>query len=332
MRASCLINNYNYGRFLPRAVERARLQVPAFAEIIIVDDGSTDDSLARVRPIAEADPRCRIIAKPNGGQLSAINAGIVAATGDILCFLDADDYYAPGFLGEILAAYQRSPAADCVFCSFDFVDANGVPTFTTNWPVYSLYELEAGDRDYPDTFLATLEQWEWIGRQTSCMTMRTALARRFLPLPALENDWRIRADDVLVVGTSLVGAHKLYLHRKLVRYSLHGTNAYAVQLPSAAELARRNQELLPRLQAAVLGTPAGRQTFRAHLPMIGKLRSREVRRWTSLARKAGYRKQDRARIKAYLYFRYLAGKLGWSWPWLSDRLLNAFHSADGATR
>ena len=87
MKASIVISNYNYGRYLPDAIDSALAQTYADTEVIVVDDGSTDDS----RRIIEAY-RDRIVAifKANGGQASALNAGFAASGGEVIVFLDAD--------------------------------------------------------------------------------------------------------------------------------------------------------------------------------------------------------------------------------------------------
>ena len=85
---SIIINNYNYGRFLRQAIESALGQTYADTEVIVVDDGSTDDSRDI---IARANGRIIPVLKDNGGQASAFNAGFEASSGDVVIFLDADD-------------------------------------------------------------------------------------------------------------------------------------------------------------------------------------------------------------------------------------------------
>jgi glycosyltransferase involved in cell wall biosynthesis len=84
---SIVISNFNYARYLPDAVESALNQTYPRVEVIVADDGSTDDSLAVLRRYPEVE----VIRKENGGHASALNAGFRAAKGDIVFFLDADD-------------------------------------------------------------------------------------------------------------------------------------------------------------------------------------------------------------------------------------------------
>lgn len=93
---SVLLNNYNYGRFLGEAIASVLAQEYQDFELIIVDDGSTDNSEEIIDSFS--DERIRKIRKANGGQLSAFNRGFAESRGKILCFLDSDDVYPPGYL------------------------------------------------------------------------------------------------------------------------------------------------------------------------------------------------------------------------------------------
>ena len=121
MRISVVVNNYNYGRFVARAVLSALEQEPAPHEVVIVDDGSSDDSLAVIEQLARKHPTVRVVAKQNGGQLSAFNAGFAASSGDIVCFLDADDEYLPGYLAKLREVYESNAHVDFLYCGIEFV-------------------------------------------------------------------------------------------------------------------------------------------------------------------------------------------------------------------
>ena len=87
---STLINNYNYGRYLATAIESALRQTYENTEVIVVDDGSTDESCDI---IARYGTRVSLIVKRNGGQASALNAGLAACRGEVICLLDSDDWW-----------------------------------------------------------------------------------------------------------------------------------------------------------------------------------------------------------------------------------------------
>src|SRR5258708_5352000 len=101
-RVSIIVNNYNYGRFLPQAIQSALGQTYGNKEVIVVDDGSTDESRAVVESYGT---RIRAIFKNNGGQGSAYNAGFAASSGDLIHFLDADDFLMPTAIQEAVGLW-----------------------------------------------------------------------------------------------------------------------------------------------------------------------------------------------------------------------------------
>jgi len=117
MSLSVIMPNYNHAEWLPQAL-RALLQqsVPA-DEIILVDDGSTDDSVHIVETFQRSHPSLRLIRhEANRGALAAGRTGIAAATGDFLLFAAADDFVLPGLFERATAALQTHRSA-AFFCS-----------------------------------------------------------------------------------------------------------------------------------------------------------------------------------------------------------------------
>lgn len=100
-RLTVIIANYNYARFIGDAIDSAIAQHWSDCEIIVVDDGSTDESVSVVRRYGE---RVRLIEQENAGQREAMNRGFALATGDAVVFLDADDALEPGFASKTMAA------------------------------------------------------------------------------------------------------------------------------------------------------------------------------------------------------------------------------------
>lgn len=227
MTTTCLINNYNYGRYVIEAVESALRQTTPFDEIVVVDDGSTDGSVDLLRENFADQPTVEIVAKSNAGQLSCFNEGFRRATGDLVCFLDADDGYEARYLETVLAQFGQHPQTDFLYCGRRyFGDRQG------EWLPY------AADRDLGYSTIRTVHQHAWIGGPTSCLSIRRPLLARMLPLP-LEADWRTRADDCLVFGASLAGGRKRYLAQPLVRYRVHPTNHFCGKRPDAVSTYRR---------------------------------------------------------------------------------------------
>src|SRR4051812_29276317 len=134
-QASIVINNYNYGRFLGAAVDSALAQTHPGTEVVVVDDGSTDDSRD---VIAAFGGRVIPVLKENGGQASAFNAGFAACRGEVVLFLDADDLLLP-------TAVERA------------VDLLGDPAVVkVHWPLWVIDEY--GRRTGPTYPAAPLSQ------------------------------------------------------------------------------------------------------------------------------------------------------------------------------
>ncbi len=107
MKISVIIPCYNQSHFLPDVLQSLQAQDYTDWEGIVVNDGSTDDTELLARSFAAADHRIQVITKSNGGLSSARNAGLLAATGSLLHFLDADDCVLPGCYRYVVAAAQE---------------------------------------------------------------------------------------------------------------------------------------------------------------------------------------------------------------------------------
>src|SRR5690242_16227633 len=106
MLVSIIIDNYNYGRYLAAAIDSALSQTHQPLEVIVVDDGSTDDSRAVLDRYAG---RVIAITQANAGQASALNAGFARSHGEAVIFLDADDVLLPEQAARVAAALEASP-------------------------------------------------------------------------------------------------------------------------------------------------------------------------------------------------------------------------------
>ncbi|HEX4572451.1 MAG TPA: glycosyltransferase family A protein [Dongiaceae bacterium] len=117
-----LINNYNYARFLPAAIDSALSQTYRPLEVVVVDDGSTDESPDIIRNYGN---RIRPIFKSNGGQASAFNAGFAASRGEVICLLDADDFFFPEKAERSVSALLAHPEVGWVFHPVHREDSEG---------------------------------------------------------------------------------------------------------------------------------------------------------------------------------------------------------------
>lgn len=114
----------NAADMLPRALESALGQTWRRTEVIVVDDGSVDESVAVAASYGE---RVRVICKANGGAASARNAGIEAATGEYVQFLDADDYLAPDKVERTVDAIRQHPDGAVFYGDCQLMDYRGHP-------------------------------------------------------------------------------------------------------------------------------------------------------------------------------------------------------------
>ncbi|MEW2625436.1 glycosyltransferase family A protein [Streptomyces sp. NPDC048106] len=136
---SVVIPCYNYGRYLPRTLDSVVRQTFADWEIVIVDDGSTDDSPAVAQAFIDRHPdrRVRLLHQANAGVSAARNAGIAAAAGRYILPLDADDVIDPTMLEKTAALLDAEPDIAIVSTDlFVFTDAEDVPPQVLSLPPY----------------------------------------------------------------------------------------------------------------------------------------------------------------------------------------------------
>ena len=117
VKVSVVIPVYNVEKYLAQGIESVRRQTLEDIEIILVNDGSTDGSLKVCREHAAMDSRITVIDKPNGGVSSARNAGLDAASGEFVGFIDPDDWVEPEMY-ENLYGRAREIGAEACICNY----------------------------------------------------------------------------------------------------------------------------------------------------------------------------------------------------------------------
>jgi glycosyltransferase involved in cell wall biosynthesis len=105
---------YNVSAYIGAAVDSVKAQTVADWELLIVDDGSTDETYEVARRIAAGDPRIRLLRKRNGGISTARNMAMAVSTGEFIAILDSDDVWEPSYLAEQLALFTQHPELDVV--------------------------------------------------------------------------------------------------------------------------------------------------------------------------------------------------------------------------
>ncbi len=228
--SSVLIDTYNHERFIEQAIVSVLEQdFPASErEILVVDDGSTDRTPEIVKKF---EPRVRLLRKDNGGQASAFNAGIPQCKGEIVAFLDGDDWWAGNKLASVVQAMAADPSVGIVGHGIVNVQRDGREQAEI---------LREGFRFQANTMEGALlfrRRGAFLG--TSRMTIRAGLLRRIGPVP---EEIEIQADEYLfTLAAVLVGAQ--ILPEALTYYRLHDANRFQLAGHNPQKLRRKQKSL-----------------------------------------------------------------------------------------
>jgi Glycosyl transferase family 2 len=234
---SVLIDTYNHERFIEKAINSVLEQdFPAGErEIIVVDDGSTDRTPEIVQRF---EPNLRYIRKENGGQASAFNAGIPECRGQIIAFLDGDDYWLPGKLSRVTEVLSKYPAVGFVGHAIkeSLTDGQERISAPAKGEKFRIQSLDSAK-------LFRLRK-SFLG--TSRMTMRAEIARRIMPVPeALV----FEADEYLFTLAAVM-SEVVILKEPLTCYVIHGSNLYVSAGSGKAGL-RRKQQVMAALACSL---------------------------------------------------------------------------------
>ncbi|MDQ1406661.1 MAG: hypothetical protein QOG55_2290 [Acidobacteriaceae bacterium] len=209
---TALIDTYNYGHFVEEAIESVLAQdYPSErVEVLVVDDGSTDDTAERVKKYGT---RIKYLLKPNGGQGSAFNFGFERAKGEIIAFLDADDYWLPQKLSRVVQSFEEHPGVGLVYHRRrELNSATG--------------EFGEGDFSPHSGFLPDkLEHLlEYRVLPTSSLTFSRKVLRQMMPMP----EWvRLQADAYIALVAVFIAPVEA-ISEELCVYRIHGKNLFAM--------------------------------------------------------------------------------------------------------
>jgi glycosyltransferase involved in cell wall biosynthesis len=225
---SVLINNYNYGQFLEAAIASALNQTYPHTEVIVVDDGSTDNSRAI---IARFGDRIIPVLKKNGGQASALNAGFDASKGEIICLLDADDLFLPHKVASIVELFQAQPDTGWVFHesmasqSADIINTETSVLFER--AVQQNAQQVSQMMDFRSNILRA--QIPDFTPSTSNLCFARALAEKIFPLPEAKGFSGAAINDFYIKYVA-VGLEAGCTSRKnLGVFRMHSSNAFSTQ-------------------------------------------------------------------------------------------------------
>jgi glycosyltransferase involved in cell wall biosynthesis len=219
---SIIVNNYNYDRFLAEAIDSALNQTYPHVEVIVVDDGSTDNSR---EIIAEYGDRIIPILQPNGKQAAAFNSGFAKSKGDIIIFLDSDDYLLPHAVEQIVAVWN--PELSKVHYRLMVVDTIGKSLG---------YSFPQGPAP-----LSSGEVWKILLNKAgyaSTPTSGNALNRRVLEkLFPISDEYKLTADDYLSFQVPFYG-DVAAIEEPLGAYRIHDKNQWALATVTSARFQR----------------------------------------------------------------------------------------------
>ena len=215
---SVLVSNHNYGRYLEAAIASAQSQSLPPHEIIVVDDGSTDDSRALLARFGDG---VRVILQEQRGQAGAMDAAVAVSTGDVLCFLDADDVFLPGKLARVAAIFADE-RVDWLRHRLAMVDESLRPIGPRVPAILRSGRMPA----HPGLIAERI-----VTAATSGIALRRSLAARVFPLAAQSNGgdvFRLKRDaDALLLGRiASAGAVGYNLADVLTLYRQHDAQMY----------------------------------------------------------------------------------------------------------
>jgi glycosyltransferase involved in cell wall biosynthesis len=118
-RVSIVIPAYNHGRFVAEAIDSVLAQDYPHVDLLVIDDGSTDDTGEVVRRYAD---RAQVMFQPNAGQAATINRGWALARGEIVSYLSADDRLRPTAVSHAVRSFAEHPQAVLVYGDYDLMD------------------------------------------------------------------------------------------------------------------------------------------------------------------------------------------------------------------
>ncbi len=292
-----IIDTYNYGQYVEEAVSSVLTQeFPAEErEILVVDDGSTDDTQERLKKFGDA---IRYLRKTNGGQASAFNFGFEQARGEIIALLDADDVWLPDKLARLYEAFKQNPAAGMVYHRmYWWSGANETSADRHFIPVSG--RVPESRRD--------LLQYPMMG--TSCLTFRRDALKELLPVPKV---LRSQADaylTALIIFIAPVAAIPDYLGK----YRLHGANLFQIHEERGANIRVEHRMVV---RAALLAEIRCWLERRGHDLDHGDLQA-YFKQWAKAQEQDGYVLKAPKRWK---YFRHLV-----EYPQIYGEIMTARH-------
>lgn len=220
---SIIINNYNYEQFIGVAIDSAMAQTYSNIEIIVVDDGSTDNSRD---VIASYGDRIHSIFQPNGKQAAALNTGFSACKGDVIFFLDADDYLLPTAVEQVVNEFGSGIGK----VHFRLKVVNG-----ENQPLgYSIPSVGM-DLASGQVWRELLQTSSYVSSPMSGNAYRRETLEPLFPIP---DEYKMTADDYLMISTPFYAGKLAGINEPTGAYRVHNSNQWALSSVSGSRFRR----------------------------------------------------------------------------------------------
>jgi hypothetical protein len=224
---SILINNYNYGRYLGAAIDSALAQTYPSVQIVVGDDGSTDES---EQVIAGYGDRIEAVRMSNGGQSACVGRALERVRGDVTLILDADDTLAPDVVERAVAAFAADPA--CVRVQFRLRVTDGAGTPVGRLVPPAQHPLMTGDLS---PFVMRHRVFRYPPMSGNAWS--TAALRRIFPAPD-DPLFRMSTDRYIAELTAYLGTVRA-LDDPGGTYRVHGGNGAAGKKSESGYFSRR---------------------------------------------------------------------------------------------
>ncbi|WP_051694384.1 glycosyltransferase family 2 protein [Desulfohalovibrio reitneri] len=255
---SVVVSAYNYAAYIPQALDSVLAQTHADLDVVVVDDGSTDNT-AEVVARYLSDPRVRYVYQDNAGQAAAKNRGLRESASDLVAFLDADDVCLPTRIEKQLRLFD-DPDVGVVYAKRVLIDALGKESPFNHPPLYRGWVL---DRAFVDNFI--------------CFSSSMVRKPFFLRAGGFDESMAMGIDYDLWIRMAAICAFD-YVDEELVKYRVgHGNMSTNTEkrLRSAWDIQERNlrdPEVRRRLRPGTVG-----EARACLLRTYGKLRAAQGR-------------------------------------------------------
>ncbi len=226
---SVIITNYNYGHYLEEAIDSVLNQSYANLEIIVVDDGSIDNSKNIINSYGD---KIISIFKKNGGQASAINAGFAVSQGDIICFLDADDVWLPAKVEAVVGIMNKHSKAVIAYHKIQNINQSG-EFQGASWPPYPIIQ-----GDISGKVSQTGSWWPW--PPSTALSFRRTFLTQVMNIPE-EGEFRFSAEPYLADLAPFFG-EVIGIDQVLSLFRIHQTNNWSHPI-DIEERSLKNHEL-----------------------------------------------------------------------------------------